>query len=365
MPLDRLYLLYSLRLSGEATPEEAQELEDLLKAHPEERLRLEVVRGLWTSPPEESDTTRSYNRHLQRLSEHEARLGGQDAFLDGQQRATGEVPMFPGKTGSRRRRTAWLATAATVALALSAGWWYTHQQKRPAAPTPNAISTKRGSKSRVVLPDGTEVWLNGDSRLTYDAGTFGDNRNVLLDGEAYFDVATDAVHPFLIHTRAMDVRVLGTAFDVRSYADEQTTQTSLFRGSVEVIVRDKHILLKPNERITVANNPPAATNRPEKAAEGLQLKVDNVRFDRNDSLALAAAWTKGKLAFDHEPLEDIAKDIARWYDVTVTVKDEDLKKAIFTATFDDESLDAVLHALSLAGGNFHYTIRKKEVVITP
>jgi len=363
MPLDRLYLLYSLRLSGEATPEETKELEDLLNAHPEERLRLEVVKGLWASPAEETDVTRSYNRHLQRLSERQARPEAPVAF----------APRRP-------RRILWLAAAASVALALAAGWWY-ERQSRPATPTPNAISTKRGSKSRVVLPDGTEVWLNGDSRLTYDAGTFGDNRNVRLDGEAYFDVASDPRHPFVIHTRAMDVRVLGTAFDVRSYADELTTQTSLFRGSVEVIVRDKHIVLKPNERITVANDRRAVTGDAARDAQqaardaqlaagdapaaGVQLTVDKVRFDRDDSVALAAAWTKNKLAFDHETLEDIAKDIARWYDVTVTIKDNRLRQTNFTATFDDESLEAVLHALSLAGGNFHYTIRKREVLINP
>ena len=370
MPLDRLYLLYSLRLSGEATPEEARELEDLLKAHPEERLRLEVVKGLWQSPAEEPDMTRSYNRHLQRLSEQLA------PARQGEEPAGGPDPL-PETATRPRRRALWLAAAATVLLAAGAAWWY--QYRAPAAvSTPNAVSTRRGSKSHVELPDGTQVWLNGDSRLTYDAGTFGENRNVKLEGEAYFDVATDPSHPFVIHAHAIAIRVLGTAFDVRSYADEKRMQTSLFKGSVEVIVRDKHIVLKPNERLTVTNDraadaKAADTNATDTKATGAKaadmgaplLAVDNVRFDEKDSLALASAWTKGKLAFDHETLDDIARDIARWYDVTVTIPDERLRRTVFTATFDDESLEAVVHALSLAGGHFHYTIRKKEVLITP
>jgi ferric-dicitrate binding protein FerR (iron transport regulator) len=362
MALDRLYLLFSLRLSGEATPEEEKELEDLLQEHPGERLSLEVMKGLWKGPvsgTEEAEVGRSYNRHLQRLSHQMA--PGAPASEPASETAL-VAPLRPGRT---RRILGWTAAAAAMVALAGAGVWWMRHQVPAATPSPNAISTKRGSKTRVELPDGTKVWLNGDSRLTYDAASFEHDRQVNLDGEGYFDVAKDATHPFLIHAHAVVIRVLGTVFDVRSYGDERTTRTSLFNGSVEVIVRDKHIILKPNERLTVPNERAAEAVVSENKTPLPLLAVDKVRFDGRDSVGVEAEWTRGKLAFDHEPLEDIARDIARWYDVTVTIRDERLKTEPFTATFDDESLDAVLQALSLAGGHFHYVIKKKEVVIDP
>lgn len=370
MGLDRLYLLFSLRLSGEATPEEEKELEDLLQAYPGERLSLEVLKGLWKGPvsgEEEAGVSRSYNRHLQRLSHQMAAPAAGVEVGAAQPGAT----MTPQRPARMRRIMGWTAAVAAMAALATVGIWWIRHQAPAAVPTPNAISTRRGSKSRIELPDGTKVWLNDDSRLTYDAASFGSDRKVNLEGEAYFDVARDVQHPFLIHAHAMDIRVLGTVFDVRSYSDERTTRTSLFNGSVEVIVRDKHIILKPNERLTVPNDRGAmsigapAGPAQERTTPLPLLAVDKVRFDGRDSVGVEAEWTRGKLAFDHEPLEDIARDIARWYDVKVTIRDEKLKQEPFTATFDDESLDAVLQALSLAGDHFHYVIKKKEVVIDP
>src|SRR4029078_631833 len=98
----------------------------------------------------------------------------------------------------------------------------------------NTVSTKRGSKSKVQLPDGTQVWLNADSRIAYNEKFQGNLREVTLEGEAYFDVVRDEKRPFVIHTAAIDIKVLGTAFNVRSYANEKNTETSLIRGSIEV-----------------------------------------------------------------------------------------------------------------------------------
>jgi transmembrane sensor len=119
------------------------------------------------------------------------------------------------------------------------------------------VGTKKGSKSHIVLPDGTNVWLNADSKIIYPGNFQGETREVSLVGEAFFDVVKNVNKPFIIHTGTMDVKVLGTAFNVRSYPGEMTTEASLLRGLIEVTLNGtekKKILLKPNEKLTVLNS---------------------------------------------------------------------------------------------------------------
>ena len=100
------------------------------------------------------------------------------------------------------------------------------------------------------------AWLNADSKLTYDENFRGDYREVSLEGEAFFDVVKDKTRPFIIHTKTLDIRVLGTAFNVSAYESEKNTETALFRGSVEVTLHnnpEKKIVLKPNEKLMVNN----------------------------------------------------------------------------------------------------------------
>ncbi len=101
----------------------------------------------------------------------------------------------------------------------------------------NVVATRKGSKTNLVLPDGTKVWVNADSRLSYGKNFGNQLREVYLEGEAYFDVAEDKRKPFIVHTNNIDVKVLGTAFNVRAYGNEVNTQTTLLRGSVEVMLK--------------------------------------------------------------------------------------------------------------------------------
>ena len=94
----------------------------------------------------------------------------------------------------------------------------------------NTVSTRKGSKSNVQLPDGTMAWLNADSKLIYDENFRGDFREVSLEGEAYFDVVKDKTKPFIIHTKAIDIRVLGTAFNVRAYETEKEYGNFIVQG---------------------------------------------------------------------------------------------------------------------------------------
>jgi transmembrane sensor len=383
MQEERFWLLASLRLSGEASPEEQAELSELLAQHPEMTLRLEIFTNIWRqqhpgNPPKRQD---AFNKHLQRLSTHLS-----DPVLQNEdpapgpatgQPATGQPVIIqpatsptPARTG--RLRHLWIAAtaaAACITIAFILTRYTSNGGKSPARTAFNTVSTRPGSKTKISLPDGTQVFLNADSRLTYNESFTGASREVQLTGEAYFDVAKDAQHPFLIHTPGIDIRVIGTAFNVRSYSNERNTTTALFQGSVEVTLHnnpDKKIILKPNEKLIVQNDQrdiDGATPAEHHPDDPLMI-LGKVHFQKKDSSITETLWTKNQLAFDGATLEEVGWQIERWYDVKVHITAQELKRLHFTAIFQDESLPQVMEALRITG-NFNYSIHKKDVTIAP
>lgn len=369
MQEERFWLLTSLRLSGEASPEEQAELNELLTQHPEMTLRLEIFTNIWRQQHPENPSKRqdAFNKHLQRLSTHLS-----DPVLRNEDPVTSQPTTGPTKARTGRlRRLRISAITATAAACIGAAFLIIRYAggKSPAQTAFNTVSTRPGSKTKISLPDGTQVFLNADSRLTYNESFTGASREVQLTGEAYFDVAKDARHPFLIHTPSVDIRVLGTAFDVRSYSNERNTTTALFQGSVEVTLHnnpDKKIVLKPNERLIVQNDQPTIAGAPpaQHHPDDPLMVLGKVHFQKKDSSITETLWTKNQLAFDGATLEEVAWQIERWYDVKVHITDERLKSLHFTAIFEDESLPQVMEALHITG-NFTYSIHKKDVIIAP
>ena len=352
---ERFWFLASLKLSGEATPEEQQELAGLLRAYPQLGLQLELFTNLWRQQPASQKKPEAFNRHLQRLSTHLAN----------------PVLQYE-KPPHRRLRPIALAIAASLAAAFLLLGLYRWTRNPETRDGYNTVSTRPGSRSRIQLPDGTLVWLNADSRLAYKVDSHGPNREVQLTGEAYFDVARDKAHPFLIHTTTIDVRVLGTSFNVRSYGNEKNTETSLFQGSVEVSLHnnpERRIILRPNEKLIVQNNEPAVSNiktktQSEDDSDEPLMTLGKVHYQQQDSSFTEMLWTKNKLAFDNSSLEEVALQLERWYGAKITIGDVRLKSIRFSGVFEDESLAQVMKALELTG-DFHYTIHNKQVTITP
>lgn len=375
---DRFWLLISLRLTGEGTPEEMNELKMLLDARPGMGLKLDILENIWREKDEGLLVNRddAFNKHLQRLSNH---LSAPILNYDTEE----QVNRKPFTTDRPvRKYLRWVLTASAAAAILVFILLYypgRNIKKGFSAAAENTVSTKPGSKSKIQLPDGTEVWLNADSKITYNENFLGASREVQLTGEAYFNVAKDKQRPFIIHTHSIDLTVLGTAFNVRSYSDEKNTETSLICGSVEISLHnnpDKKIILKPNEKLMVQNDDFSLVQgmgKETKAApgkadpermEGTTMILGKVHFEKKDSLPIETLWVKNKLAFDSETLENVALKIERWYGVKINITDERLKSYEYHAVFDDESLQQVMEALS-STGNFKYTINKKEVTIAP
>jgi ferric-dicitrate binding protein FerR (iron transport regulator) len=231
----------------------------------------------------------------------------------------------------------------------------------------NIVSTKKGNKTKIVLPDGSEVWLNSDSKISYNA-LFGKHyREVTLEGEAFFDVKKDPDHPFTVLTKEMSVKVLGTAFDVRAYPGESNEQTTLIHGAVEVTLKrygNKRIELAPYEKIAVSTAVPATGSG--NTGNNLLQNSGSVRLSKikNDtaSSVLETQWVKNTLAFEDKPFGKIALEIERWYDVKVLIRKDQLTDKRFNGVFNDRPLDEVLEALSLAG-NFHFKIENRTVTI--
>ncbi|OLY93135.1 FecR family protein [Cnuella takakiae] len=357
---DRLWTLVSLQLAGEASQEELSELNGLLKAFPEAVFQAEMMKELWLQKPKPNKVQAedAFSKHLQRLSTHLSEPVLQYEVADPEEL---ETPV-------RSLRTWWWIGGVAASLMLAVGMFF---QLRPArkAPQQNVVSTRPGSKSKVELPDGTVVWLNSGSRLVYDDAFNTTLREVKLIGEAYFEVAKDKTKPFIIHTQTVDLKVLGTAFNLRAYPDEATTETALIHGSVEVQVLhnpDKKIVLKPSEKLVVQNKPDlkeaaggAATALPQP-----MISISKVHPLERDSTLYETSWVSNKLAFDNESLVTIAQRLERWYDVTVFITNEELKQTTYTAVFEGEQLEEVMNALQLSGG-FNYSINRKEVRISP
>lgn len=367
---DRFWELVSLRMAGEAGEAELKELELLLAENPEAGMKLETLQVIWETKhkgllPQKKE---AFNKHLQRLSSHLSQpvLQYENAEVEE------EEEEFTGNTSnSNLRRIIWWISG--VAAVLLIGFFFVSGlpgSKNDIKPdSRNTVSTKKGSKTKIQLPDGTQVWLNADSRITYNENFLGNNiREVELTGEAFFNVVRDEEHPFVIHTETIDVKVLGTSFNVRSYADEKNTETALIQGSVEITLikspDKKKIILKPNDKLIVSNM--AGTLAQDEEKKGVKtppvLMLEKISFKKEDANAVETLWVKNKLAFDDDPLEEIALKIERWYDVKVIITDESLRRESYTATFEDKTLKEVMDALQ-EGGGFEYVINKKEVLI--
>lgn len=370
---ERVWYLLSVQLSGEATPEELEELNALLKQQPGLGLRADIMRNLWNSKHRTAElaTPSRFDKHLQRLSNHLAQPALQfDTEAVDTEPETEIVP--------QRSRLRWLWLAASVAASVLIVFLVVSPGKKtvdkPVAS--NTISTRPGSKSQVELPDGTQVWLNADSKLTYAQNFLSNIREVTLTGEAFFDVAhvnspeTGQRIPFIIHTNSIDIRVLGTAFNVRSYPGDKTIETALIRGSVEVTLHnnpDKKIVLKPDEKLIVKNdNATVVSNKPASSGNGdnePMMTLSKIHPYKEDTTAhYETLWVKNKLAFENETFDRMLPELERWYNVSIVLKNEALKGLHFTGVFENKSLAEILEALSYSRG-FHYEIKGTEVNI--
>ncbi|MGC4235301.1 MAG: FecR domain-containing protein [Niabella sp.] len=270
---------------------------------------------------------------------------------------------------SSRRVVKWMrrvAAAAAVILAIGTCIFWLGQ-RTPKNALVQLIVTEKDSKSSLILPDGSTVWVNAETKLSLGKNFGTNSREVYLDGEAYFDVIKDENRPFIVHTRSLDIKVLGTAFDVRAYQKEQHTETSLFRGRVEVLLKGKNrktLVLQPHEKIVVQNE--QASEQREIGKRELLPEIAILRIEPNvaDSGFLETQWMRRNISFDHQPLKEIIPMLEKWYEVRIIVNNSSLLGKRFSAKIEKESLEEVLESFRLSSGiRYRIDNRKGEVTI--
>lgn len=328
-----------------------------LEDHPDQHAMVEKARELYfflnggiTRSQYENDR----DRFLSRFKEHK---GTPQLFT---------MPAKPLPAARRSLRKVYIAAGLAVAVA-AALWTY---RAAPTA-TETVFQTKTGEKKKWQLPDGSSILLNGGSTLTVAAGFNENNRNVYLSGEGYFEVAPNPRQPFMVHTPAILVRVLGTVFNIRAYPGDTITSASLLQGAIKVYANEgpvtealpeNGLLLSPNQKLQVVKRPEKETPGSGKAAAAGNYRVTRLGNDSTLNTLVETDWTRGRLSFNDQPFDAIALELERWYGVKIRFQDPQLKQYRFVATFDRENIDQVLRALQ-ATSNFSYRKEQDSVII--
>lgn len=231
-----------------------------------------------------------------------------------------------------------------------------------------------GEKSQLILPDGTQVWLNSESKLVYPCDFTSRERKVTLEGEAYFEVAKVNHSQFIVFTQDFKIRVLGTKFNIKSYPKDRAFETTVVEGMVRVesgkpILNFSPVVLKPTERLVYKKDTGSDPNKTAMDTESAS-GVEKVQVISNKEIIIShvntnhiTCWKDHLLVFDNETFEEIARKMSRWYKVEITLLDEELKTQRYTGKFvHNESLTQVLEAIRLTTP-INYQINQNRVEI--
>jgi len=355
---DRFAQLIAKQLSGEATEEELGELESSLANDPSARAFYDLFREIWkTEPRKDSDNIQQDIHFQQILSIAEKEENIQPAIHE-------EAELQP-------RKLVWLkpllAAAVLVGIAFL-GYQFLKQNKGVEGPAPvaiNKIEARKGARSFLLLPDGTKVWLNSDSRIEYDEAFNGAQREVVLIGEAYFDVVKDPAHPFIVHTSDIDIRVLGTAFNVKSYPKESSIEATLIHGLIEVTNKKEpaspKLILRPHEKLVYQK--PSIHDKDTKAVSTIKPFVINALPPHiADSALVETSWVYNKLIFDGETFGEIALKMERWYNKKIVFRNSRLAAIPIHYTIANESVEEALKAMQFIE-DFTFKIKENQIEI--
>jgi transmembrane sensor len=367
MDNDRIWNLIAKKLAGEASAGDLKELESALRFDPELHYSLEALHDMWKKQSKEdaSQPEIAFQKHMDRMHSRGIDMGTAqpDSYAN-------EFPDSP----SRFEKWKIFAIVASGFLLLILGFHFLNVQN-PVVPGQKPVwevVTRNGSKTNLLLPDGSTVWLNAGSRLTYDS-LYGTNlREVSLSGEAYFEVARNPKKPFIIHTGKINIRVLGTVFNVKSYPEENTIETSLIKGSIEVSFPSrpsKKIILKPNQKLIINKTETnAITNTyPGLPASEPLISIEHLNRIGSDSTITETGWMENRLYFNDMSFHNLLHSMERKYGVSFQLTDTALDTIHFTGSFQNETVSQALDALRLTAeqstADFTYEIKGNQVLI--
>ena len=352
----QIYSLMSRCLSGEADEQEKENLADLLDKSPVLQVQYQLMQQWWLSQkqyPASDQEQQKITRILQLAAVEEA--------LNEHSRPTKrKIPLY--------------ALAASVVLIVAAiALFYDWS---PAGKQSNSLTyvvAQKGSKTRTRLPDGSTVWLNAGSRIEYEPSFSNSSREVTLFGEAYFDVVKQKGRPFIVHAGSIHIRVLGTAFNVKSYPEDKTVETTLIHGLVQITrVGDKKqepLYLHPNQKIVLSQSTgddvPAASTGVSKPTRNTNVisPITNLDSTIKENERAETAWIYNRLYFRGDDFEELAKKLERWYNISIRFQDETVRHLRFNGSLEDETVEEAFHALKTAVP-FQYKINNNEIIVS-
>lgn len=351
MTQNKFVYLVSRELSGEATPEEMAELKNSLKGSDLLMKKYSVFQKMRMQQEKDKqpDVEQALKKVRKQINEEDSGKWGKN------------------KEGNNRKLTSLLRltgiAAALIGFVIIIVVYATVKEKSGLVhPSGELLSVKssslvekqnvKGTRSSIILSDGSKVWLNADSKLEYTAHFEGNTREVCLSGEAFFEVAKNPQKPFIIHLAKGVIRVLGTSFNVRAYDNEKVVETSVATGKVAFI--PKYDSRKKGDTIFITPNNKVSFQFEK---ESVSVVPTIVTEDK--------AWTEGKLIFKARTLEEIAIDLGRAFDKKVVFLDDNAKGFVFTGSFQNNSLEEILYYLSLSKSNrFYYKITNEQLLIS-
>jgi transmembrane sensor len=231
----------------------------------------------------------------------------------------------------------------------------------------NELIVPKGQRSKVVLSDGTSVWVNAGSKLRFPGEFQGNTREVWLDGEGYFNVAKDSLRLFYVHTEDLDIKVHGTTFNLKAYSVEDIIETTLVEGLISIETKNsafgKDIYLKPNHKAIYIKNESAFITEEIKREIPAPIKVKKVLLSQPLNIQPVISWTEGKLIFSDEPLSGIASKLERRYDVKIIIADSKIGNIKYTGVLKSISIEQALNAIKLTT-DITYSIRDSSIIIS-
>ena len=368
-PENRLWKLLALKLSGDATPEELCELDSYLEISTDEKNIVDSIEMYWNQKNDLvsiNEETEEERFHFILNAENQDEIKGDDKNI---------TPIIKSINQNKYK---WIYVAASVVIIIGLSFLFrkyldTNLNYSSENGT-QQVFVKPGSKSKIILPDGTVVRLNGSSKLSYNKDFNEKVREVNLEGEAYFDVTKDPNHPFIVHTSDIDIRVLGTLFNVKSYEQDPTIETTLLRGSIEVYNKNDAsaplVILKPNEKLIFNKNENEKIpdmnkidpNSPKKINPDENISISTLSPNKPDSLKEETSWLYNRLVIDGDNFTEMAQKMERWYGVKIEILSPELKQYHFNGIFENETIEQALDALRLTV-KFRYKINNDVIEV--
>jgi ferric-dicitrate binding protein FerR (iron transport regulator) len=252
-----------------------------------------------------------------------------------------------------------MAAVFVLGAILSMSLFMAYTWIKPDDITVQTIKVPNGAQSDITLPDGSKVRLNSGSTISYASNYNDEVREVKLLGEAFFVVEKNPQKPFVVNTKALDVKAYGTEFIVTAYGDEPVVEATLLEGVIsvqsknEISANSKEIYLKPNQRM-IYTLPKEGINVNASEGNGKYLLYKNI-----DSKGITA-WLNNELYLKNEPLTNLVKRLERKYNVLIQLNDESMKELKFSGLLKDQTIEQVLLALKLTS-SIDYKIKNREV----